>query len=212
MNPYRVIDLENWQRRDVFHFFQTFSSPCINVTVLVEAQKAYDYAKAQGESFFLLSLYAILRAANEVPQFRQRQLEDGRVVEFETIAALSPIMTAAGLYNQARLEYAPTFDDFKKAALPIVEAARRNEDFSNMFSDIRNEDFICASCLPRLHFTSITQAELFPEQGAPLLAWGKLKNGLVPIGIKVNHAFVDGLHLSQFFECIEASLAQPKML
>ena len=91
MNSYRKIDLETWPRRELFAFYRTFDAPCYNLTVKVEAEPIHTFAKARGESFFLLSLYAILRAANAVPQLRQRII-GGEVIEFEQIAVMTPIM------------------------------------------------------------------------------------------------------------------------
>ena len=39
-----------------------------------------------------------------------------------------------------------------------------------------------------------------------------MKNGLIPISCKFNHAFVDGLHVSRFFANIEESFASPDTL
>ncbi len=212
MNAYRSIDLENWHRRDVFNFFKTFDNPCFNISVMVPAEPIYAHAKARGESFFLLCLYAILRSANLLPQLRQRYLPEGQIVEFEKIAAMTPIMTATNLYCQAWLEYAPTFGEFKNAAAPKVETAKRTLDPSKAAHTNHGEDFIAASCLPRLHFTSITQADLWTHQATPILAWGKMQDGLIPISVKFNHAFVDGLHASQFFELVGDYFARPERL
>ncbi|VTN09547.1 Uncharacterised protein [Raoultella terrigena] len=46
----------------------------------------------------------------------------------------------------------------------------------------------------------------------PALTWGKLKNGVIPVAGKFNHAFVDGLHASRFFAAIESGFADPDAL
>lgn len=208
MNSYRVIDKTSWPRKGLFDFYQGFANPCFNVSVALEGRELEACAKDRGESFFLLALYAILRAANAVPQARQRVL-GGNVVEFERIAVMTPIMTREEMFRQIWCEYAPTYAEFLLEAAPKVEAAKRGTPAPMLE---HGDDYLCASCLPWLHFTSITQADLAFGQAVPILAWGKIKNGLIPISCKFSHSFMDGLHVSRFFSHIEESFANPGRL
>ena len=208
MNQYKKIDLNTWPRRKLYEFYQKFDAPCFNITVSVEAEKIYTCAKARGESFFLLCLYAILRAANSVPQVKQR-IVDGMPVEYEQIAVMTPIMTGVEMFQQIWCEYAPDFYSFKRAVAPIIEKAKKGEP---MPMENHGQDFICASCLPWLHFDSITQADYKFEQSVPILAWGKLENGKIPISVKFNHCFMDGLFVARFFERIQYGFSTPDTL
>jgi len=209
MNEYRIIDKQTWPRRELFDFYMGFDAPCFNISVSLEASALYARARERNESFFMLSLYAILRAANAVPQLRQRVFKNGPIVEFSSIAVMTPIMTDREMFNSIWCEYAPTFAEFVKEAAPKAEEARRSPV---TLLQGHGEDFICANCLPWLHFTSVTQAEYGSSQAAPILSWGKLENGRVPISCKFHHAFVDGLHAARFFGHIEESFANPDTL
>lgn len=208
MNTCRIIEKQGWPRTGLFDFYQQFDDPCFNISASLAGQALYDAARQRGESFFLLALYAVLRAANAVPQIRQRVIE-GRIIEFERIAVMTPIMTEQELFRQIWCEYAPTFAEFAADAAPKVAGAKRNAP--SPMAD-HGEDFLCASCLPWLHFTSVTQAEFRYGQAIPILAWGRLHNGLIPISVKFNHSFVDGLHASRFFAHIENSFTRPDTL
>ena len=208
MNRYRLIDKKDWPRRELFDFYQKFDNPCFNISVSLEASHLHSCAKEQKESFFLLTLYAILRAANAVPQIRQRILGEN-IVEFERIAVMTPIMTEQEMFHQIWCEYAPTYSDFMQENASKVAAAKRAEP-SPM--EKHGEDFLCASCLPWLHFSAISQADLHFGQSVPILAWGRMKNGLIPVSCKFTHACVDGLHASRFFADFEQSLANPETL
>jgi len=208
MNRCRQIDLENWPRRNLFEFYRKFDAPCFNVTVKVKADPLRAYAKAKGESFFLLCLYAILRAANEVPQIRQRAV-DGRPVEFEKIAAMTPVMTPSEMFHQVWCEYEPDFGTFKERVRPDIERAKKSLPAP---MEDHGEDMICASCSPWIHFESLTQAEYGFQQTIPVLAWGKLQDGTIPVAVKFSHCFVDGLHCSRFFEQIEHGFTEPETL
>ena len=208
MNQYKEIDLETWPRRKLYEFYRKFDTPCFNITVSLNAERIHAFAKAHGKSFFLLCLYAILRAANAVPQVRQRTV-DGQPVEFTRLAVMTPIMTKSEMFQQIWCEYAPDFMAFKQSAVPLVEKAKSGEP-SPM--EDHGQDFFCASCLPWLHFGSITQAQYTFDQSVPILAWGKLENGKIPISVQFDHCFMDGLFVSRFFEHIRHGFEEPEAL
>lgn len=208
MNSYRIIDKESWARKEHFDFYQKFANPCFNVSVPVEAHELHACARDRNESFFLLALYAILRAANAVPQIRQRIIDDN-IVEFERIAVMTPIMTEQEMFRQIWCEYVSSFPDFANQTAPKAEAAKHG---SPSPMENHGDDYLCASCLPWLHFSAVSQADYHFGQAVPILSWGRMKNGIIPFSCKFHHAFVDGLHVSRFFESIEQSFANPDTL
>ena len=209
MNGCRIIDKKTWARKELFKFYQKFDKPVFDVTVSVNAEKLYRHAKEHNESFFLISLYAVLRAANEVPQMRQRIVDD-QVVEFEKIAVMTPVMTKHEMFCQIWCEYESDFELFKAAAVPEVEKAKNS--MPSPMED-HGQDFFCANCVPWLHFTSMTHADYSFNQTVPVLAWGKMgEDNTIPITCKFNHCFMDGLHVSRFFNKIMESFADPASL
>ena len=92
MNRFTEIDLEHWPRREQFLYYRTFENQLFNITLEFHVGKLHRFAKARGESFFLRTLHATLRAVDATPQMRMRVLDDGRLVEYEHLAALSPIL------------------------------------------------------------------------------------------------------------------------
>ncbi len=127
MNSYTSIDLATWKRRGTFEYYRTFQNQLFNITLEFPAAELYRYAKRNRISFFLLTLHAILRAVNSVPQFRQRIVDGGQVIEFEHVAALTPIMTPEEEFVMALTEYAPSFAEFRGQAEAAVAAAKRGE-------------------------------------------------------------------------------------
>ena len=74
-----IIDIETWERRDNYNFFRNFHNSWISITSEVDCTEAFPAAKAAKRSFFLYYLYAVLRAANEVKEFRFRTDKNGQV-------------------------------------------------------------------------------------------------------------------------------------
>ena len=73
-------------------------------------------------------------------------------------------------------------------------------------------DVFLLSATPDLYFTSLTYAQGAPGQPTeyPLMNAGKavMREGrlVMPLSIFVNHAFVDGAHISRFFKLVEECL------
>ena len=145
MNAFHDIDLNHWNRLSKFRYYRQFENQLFNITLQANAEALYRFARQNRHSFFLITLFAILKALNQVPQMRQRITEDERVIEFEHVAALTPIMTPEEEFNMALTEYADCFHDFLLQAMPAVEEAKMGK--FNPDTRKRN-DYICASCVP----------------------------------------------------------------
>ena len=174
----------------------------------IAAQRLYECAKDRRGSFFQLALYALLRAANGVPQLRQRVWND-EVIEYDSLAVMTPVMTVGEGFRQVWCDNAPEFTAFSAAATPKIVAARETSPAPLI---VDGEHFICASCLPWLHFTSMTHAEYAVGAAVPALTWGKLQNGVIPVAGRFNHAFVDCLHASRFYALVEEGFNDPERL
>ncbi len=137
----------------------------------------------------------LLRAANGVPQLRQRVRND-EVIEYDSLAVMTPVMTVGEGFRQVWCDNAP---EFTASAPRPRRRLSRQERHPSAPLIVDGEHFICASCLPWLHFTSMTHAEYAVGAAVPALTWGKLQNGVIPVAGRFNHAFVDGLHASRFY-------------
>nr|VUD30299.1 Chloramphenicol acetyltransferase [Raoultella sp. NCTC 9187] len=125
MPAYHVIDRETWHRREHFEFYRTFANPSFNLCVPLEAQRLYECAKDRQVSFFQLALYALLRAANAIPELKQRMLGD-EIIEYDELAVMTPVMTAQEGFRQVWCDNAADFAAFSRAATPSIEAAKNH--------------------------------------------------------------------------------------
>lgn len=210
MNTFTEIDLEHWHRKEQFLYYRSFENQLFNITLEFHAGKLHRFAKERGESFFLRTLHAILRAVDATPQMRRKVLDDGRLVEFEHLAALTPILRPDREFTMALCEYAERFCDFLPNAAPAVAAAKRG----SFDPAIRTRnDYLCASCLPSVHFLSLSQAALRLDQTIVILAWGGMdRRGRIPLALQLNHSLVDGAHVAAFAETLEGLFDQPESL
>jgi chloramphenicol O-acetyltransferase type A len=64
-----------------------------------------------------------VRAANGVPQLKQRLLGDD-IIEYDQLAVMTPVMTAQEGFRQVWCDNAADFAAFSHAATPKIEAAK----------------------------------------------------------------------------------------
>jgi len=81
-----ILSLDEWARKDHFHFFQQFEEPFFGITVNVDATRLYEASKEKNTSLFLLYLHCSLKAANETENFRYR-IEGNDVIVYEQVNA-----------------------------------------------------------------------------------------------------------------------------
>lgn len=163
MANYRVIDKQNWPRKDHFDFYRGFANPSFNLCVPVEAQRLYECAKDRGVSFFQLALYALVRAANGVPQLKQRLLGDD-IIEYDQLAVMTPVMTARKAFAGSGATTPPILPP--SAMPPRRTLKRRNIPRRRRLSStarISSAPAACRGCISAPSLTrSITSARRCP--------------------------------------------------
>ncbi|MBX2887507.1 MAG: chloramphenicol acetyltransferase [Ferruginibacter sp.] len=197
----KLIDLNNWNRKEHFLFFSKFEEPFFGVTVIVDCTTAYQKAKEKGVSFFLYYLYRALKAANEVENFRYRIIEN-QVYDFATVNASPTINRPDGTFGFAYMDYFEDEKQFYEKALQEIENVKRT---NSLLPAVSGENVIHFSAIPWLNFTSISHARSFSHpDSCPKISFGKMteNNGVkeIPVSIHGHHALMDGYHVGLFID------------
>ena len=79
---YRMLDMAAYARLDEYNYFRTLAYPYVGVTVQVDITPLRARVRAEGLPFFLSLLYVTSRAANSIPEMRQRLRGDG-IAEYD---------------------------------------------------------------------------------------------------------------------------------
>lgn len=214
----QIIDIDKWDRKDNFRFFEEFVNPWYAVTTEIDCTRALRECKATGESFFLRYLHAILCSANEVEALRYRLQPDGRVVLYDRIDIITPIAAEGRPFVTVRIPYIADFAEFSAEARRRIEGIRPEDSPYGVEEEMfRNVDYgvIHMSAVPKMYFTSMSYTTHKPGGMActhPLSVVGKAVERpggrmAMPYSIYVSHAFVDGSHLTDFFTRIAARLS-----
>lgn len=198
------IDMETYPRKSHFEFFGSLAYPYVGFTANVDVTNPIRFAKEKGGSSFLAILYVAVKAANAVPELRQR-IVDGKIAEFDhcnvgyTVAM--PDKTFCNCYTESRMSIEEFFVDAKKRQAE----AMKHPGFLN--PDEEETGLIFASCIPWLAFTQCIQPAPIPADSNPRIVFGKyIKEGdrtMMPLHIQCNHALVDGYHLSEFYRIFQ---------
>ena len=203
-----LVDLKNWKRREHYELFRKYDQPFFSVTVDMDVTRVWNRClKRGGPSFFLTSLFLVLKAVNETEAFRLRLRRRG-VWLHDRVAVGPTIRRADETYGFARLEAGDSVDQFIAAGrATIAGAAGRN----TLTAEKDTDDIVFLSVLRWLRFTSFTNA-LPGDDSIPRIVFGKCAaNGRVvsmPVAVEVHHALVDGLDVARFFERFQAALAR----
>lgn len=202
---YQLIDMTKDPRSGQFAYFRQTLFPFAGVTAEVDITNFA--ARRQGRPFFLSFLYAVVRAANAVPQLRRRIRADGSVVEYNWCPPSYTAMKPDGVYVYCTVEGDLPYTEF------VALGQRRQEEVLRRGTLTEDGDalsFFFVSSLPWLHYSQLEHPAVSADDSNPRISWGKAVTNhgrtALPVSLFVNHALADGLHISQFFSGLEREL------
>ncbi|WNJ18482.1 chloramphenicol acetyltransferase [Pontibacter sp. G13] len=207
----KYIDRSNWARRQHFEFFTSLDYPPFNLTAMVDIAPLSRFAKARNWSIFRTVLYLTSRAANEIPEFRQR-IRGEDIVEHEVVHPSYTSMTDANVFSFTEVDYQPDIEQFFAECL-AAESAVKSE--ASLEDDPNRDDYLFLSCVPWVHFTSFVHpVHISGVDSVPRITWGKhVWKGdrlEMPLSMQAHHALVDGWHTGQFFKLMEEMAQTPE--
>ena len=202
------VEMDKWERRELFAFFDGFTEPFHGVCVRVDCTESFRYAKDQKLSIFLTLVHRSLVAVNQLENWKLRSM-DGEVWRYETIHGGSAVGRPNGTIGFAYHRFRAELKDFVREASLDVQRAKASEGLTRY----AGQDLIRYSTLPWLDFTSLSHArDLSKRESIPLITFGKITeaNGrcTLPVSIHVHHGLVDGEHVARFVELFERELGR----
>ena len=206
------IDLEKWPRKTHFEFFDRADYPYIDLTVQMDVTAFLNYVKDHGHKFFPSLLYCFVKGVNETEAFKYRVLEN-RVVKYDKIHGDITVPIEGDRFAFCRVEYKENIQDFLK------EVAAREEEAKKQSELVKNDwlDVVWVSCSPWFSFTSMSAPTADRKmRSIPLILVGKYYESggktLLPVGVKVNHALSDGIHIGKLLSHFENSFKAPEKI
>lgn len=205
---YRTIDMSTHPRSAHFAHFSAMADPYVGVTAEVEDGGLLQACRQRGWPFFLSFLYCAGRAANAVPQLRQR-LWQGGVIEYDACDTSHTVMREDGTYSYCRVDCMQPFQQYLPQAAARHEAAKQHGGLEEGEDPL---SLLYVSCVPWLRYSALRQPVPIPADSNPRITWGRYEteNGRthLPVTLLANHALVDGVHISAFYAGLQAELEQ----
>ncbi|RTY92551.1 chloramphenicol acetyltransferase [Flavobacterium sp. RSP46] len=206
-----LLDIENWPRKEHFHFFRQFEEPFFGATVKIDCTKAYAAAKSLNSSFFNYYLHQTLVAVNTIESFKYRVSED-QIYICNQINASATIGREDGTFGFSLIEYNADFTVFKTTS--ATEIARIQTTTGLFTRTFEEDNVIHFSAIPWLDFSSLSHARSFSfPDSCPKISFGKMKvspsgKRTMPLSVHVHHGLMDGFHLGQFVDCFQELMNQ----
>lgn len=208
MENYRYLDMETYKRRAHFEYFSGLAYPYAGVTVHVDLTELLRKIKSEKLPFFFTVCYCVSRAANRVPEFRQR-IREGKIIEFDRCKTSHTVALEDGTYCYCTLEDEMPFPEYLAYAAGEQEAAKKERTIEETEEDIYDKFFI--STVPWISYTSLVQPTPVPADSNPRITWGKYfsQGGSVwlPVSVLCHHALVDGRHLADFYQSLDQEIS-----
>ena len=192
----RTIDINTWNRQQLFEHFKTFVDPYFAVTIPFDVSKAYAFSKANDVSFFGKYLHDCMKAINEIENLRYR-IVDGKPVLYDVIHASATINREDHTFGFSFIEFNQDLSVFIKN---IEREKNRIRSSNELFPAINSMDCIYCSVLPWISFTGHKEPVSRTLNSVPQLSFGKVEAGQMNVAISVNHALADGYHVGLFAE------------
>ena len=206
----RIIDLESWPRREHYEFFKPYPVPFFSITTSVDVAPLRKLLKIRDVPFTVGLLYVLSRAANNVPQFRQRIREDAPI-EHECVHPGVTVLCTGDVFRFCFLTYCDDFPRFAREASEAMELTRQDRPLvpeSIVEEGWLRDDMLYCTSLPWFSFSGMLHPlGPDPTDSVPRIAWGRFeeKEGklAMPLNVQAHHALIDGIHLARFFENVE---------
>jgi chloramphenicol O-acetyltransferase type A len=205
---YQVV--ERYYRQEHFDFYRAYRSPFYTVTFPLELTRLKAFAERHGYSVYANLCYGFTRAAAAIEDFRYR-VRDGRVVLYERLHPALTVPAPGGRFSFSYIGWDPDVHAFNREARRVFAEAGSRVTLAE--SPHSNHLFFTA--LPGVPFTGFTHAESGdPTAGEPRVAFGRFarRDGRleVPVGVQVNHAFIDGAALGALVEGAQRAFDDPE--
>lgn len=196
----RTLDLEHYQRRSQFDYFRRMAYPYAGLTVTMDITSLTARIREKRLPFYLTMLYAASHSANAIPEFRRRVRGD-QIIEFEHCFPSYTLALESGSYCYCSADDQLPFPEYLRDAKHRQEEARKVTEIKTRENE---EQLFFFSSIPWVSYTAIVQPVPTPADSNPRITWGKYFEAedrlKMPVSVLVNHALMDGFHISRFFQ------------
>lgn len=210
---YTEIDVDSWERKDLFNLYTTDLKIVMNMTVDVDITSLLAEVKNNGLRFYPTMIWIVSRLMNARDEFKYSLIEEGKLIKWDYVSpSYTDFNKETGKFNKFVTEYSSDFKTFYERA---VSDSERHRNESGFLPDQPKNTFDI-TCIPWASYKSF-DLHIYGEGKSlfPIVMWGKYReeNGkvLLPVTAMFHHAVIDGFNLCRFFEELSAAVNEFKI-
>lgn len=203
----RKIEMNTWDRREIYDFFSKVSNPFYMVSFIVDITELKTFTKRHNCSFYYSLIYLCSKALDGVENFLYTCRNGEVYLLDERVPSFTDRKSNSELFHIVSIPAHGDIIDFCQSA---KEVSQNQECFIDMNQEGDNLAYF--SCLPTLRLTAVTNefdimSPNFAEDSIPRISWGKYTENQgrleLTISMEVNHRFIDGIHIEKFAARLE---------
>lgn len=201
----RTFDPTVGPRAALYAHFRRFAWPMFTISSPIRVDTA---RLRQTGGVFPNLLWAVLDAANAVPELRQRIRIDGdgeQIVEHERVHCTSTVLREDGSFDFCAFEHAEReeFVAGVKARIDAVAGAGLDRSAEG------RDDLLYLSSMPWIDISGHAPAlPGDPLDCVPRILWGRVVEDRMTLCVTAHHALVDGLHVARFVQELQRRLGR----
>ena len=203
---YTKIDIDSWERRDLFKLYTGDLKIVMNMTVDVDITPLIKRIKAKGLRFYPTMIWVVSYLMNRRDEFKYHLKEDGELIRWDYVSpSYTDFNKETEKFNKFVTEYSPDFKVFYERA---VADMKKHKDETGFIGGQPKNTFDI-TCLPWTTYKSL-DLHIYGDGKSlfPIVMWGKYRNEgekiLLPVTAMFHHAVTDGFTLCRFFEELSA--------
>ena len=207
------IDIESWERRDLFKLYTTDLKIVMNMTVDVDITNVISEIKKHGIRFYPTMIWIVSHLMNARDEFKYHLTESGELIKWDYVSpSYTDFNKETEKFNKFVTEYSPDFKTFYDRSVSDME---KNKDEVGFIPNQPKNTFDI-TCLPWVSYKNL-DLHIYGDGKSlfPIVMWGKYKeeNGkvILPVTAMFHHAVFDGFTLCRFFEELEKFISEFKI-
>lgn len=205
------IDMQSWDRREQYRYFSGMQWPYWALTCELDVTPARAFMKDRGIGSYLGMIYLVAKAANQIPELRLR-IEGGEVYEHDLVHPSFTVQNTRGQLAFCKARFSADPNEFLARTRELMDRVKTAPEPPLQYT---GQDELYLSCLPWVHFTSVSHPmNMTPQDAIPRITWGRFEpkgdRTVLGVNLHVHHGLADGLHGSQFMLALGALCAEPE--
>ena len=193
----RLIDLENWERREYYEHFIKNVVCSYSVTVNI------DITNLKGHSLYPAMIWLLTKTVNDMPEFRTCLTEEGPGI-YDSMHPMYTVFNKekknfSGIWSYFSEDYSEFLENYQADVQRYSKSTRYAPKEGTPINSFN------ISMVPWLEFTAMN-FNVYDEGKflLPIFTMGKFfeRDGkrYLPLAIQVHHAVCDGYHIGLFVE------------